>query len=162
MTDATIKEVLDLILKTADLHANRMIQAMNYLSPMMPMTGDKLNMLTMDQLAYSDTFIGRFSKLQDIMGAKLFGLVLEWAEEGPYDTFLDKLHALERLGCISDAQQWIKLRDMRNYLSHDYPDELNRAAGYFNEAYAMTSFLLSCLENIKSFVDTTTRKREAL
>lgn len=158
-----LERVLNLTLKTADLHAQHLTNVIEYLRPIMPLTAEKLGVLTIDEFAYTDAFIMRFSKLQDLMGSKLFTLALDWAEEGPYPNFLDKLHALERLGCIPGAQKWLDLREMRNYLAHDYPDDCERIAHFFNSAFELTPFLLICLVNLKNFVtETTSKKNEYL
>ena len=38
-------------------------------------------------------------------------------------TLIDKLNRLEKLGYLHDAQWWSLLKDLRNELSHDYPEE---------------------------------------
>jgi len=69
-----------------------------------------------------DSFILRFGKIQDIMGEKLFPIFLEELQE--YKTsmpLIDILHKLEKLN-ILNADDWIKLRQIRNAMTHEYPD----------------------------------------
>ena len=51
-------------------HAERLQWAMNKLSAMQPFTADKLQHLSAMDMAVLDQFIVRFSKLQDVMGAR--------------------------------------------------------------------------------------------
>ncbi|RJP95172.1 MAG: hypothetical protein C4518_01700 [Desulfobacteraceae bacterium] len=73
-----------------------------------------------------DTFIYRFSKIQDYMGEKLFPAVLDML--GEYKTsmsFKDILNELERLELIQSVRQWMEFREIRNALTHEYPENTN-------------------------------------
>ena len=70
-----------------------------------------------------DSFIYRFSKIQDYMGEKTFRIILDIL--GEYKTslsFLDILNKLEQLEIIQSRQQWMKFREIRNTLTHEYPE----------------------------------------
>ena len=72
-----------------------------------------------------DTFIFRFTKLQDFLGQKLFRRFLdEIGELEESMSFLDVLDRLERLEVIGSSEEWIKIRKLRNQLTHEYPEEL--------------------------------------
>jgi len=59
------------------------------------------SILTSNQnLAYSDQIIYRFSKLQDVMGAKLFKALLLYQGENIDRPFLDILNNLEKMNII--------------------------------------------------------------
>ena len=38
-------------------------------------------------------------------------------------TFDEKLNRLERIGAVPSAEEWKKLRVVRNALAHEYPDD---------------------------------------
>jgi hypothetical protein len=142
------------IFKTADLHAKRLRFARTHLQPLMPISGEQFSNLTEEQIPLFDSFSERFCKLQDLLGAKLFESVLEWAQEPlKGEAFLDKLYALEKLRIIPDANKWKELREVRNKLSHEYPDDANKNANYVNEAFEWAAYLLDCLERFKQFVN---------
>jgi len=70
-----------------------------------------------------DSFIYRFIKVQDKMGDKLFPAVLQLLEEYKQNMpFIDVLNKLERLELIQSSDEWIEFRNLRNNLTHDYPD----------------------------------------
>lgn len=147
-------ELLDSTLRIADLHSKRLKYAMEKLVPSFPISGDHFSRLSDTEIPIFELFSSRFTKLQDLMGAKLFGLVLEEAKEpGEFVTFLDKLHKLEKLGVIPDSQEWLLLREIRNHLSHEYPENPEINAKYFNMAYEKANYLIECLERIKVFLD---------
>lgn len=90
------------------------------------LTGARLRLL--DQMAY------RYTKLQSTLGERLLPLLLEFAEE-PIESnapFAQKLQRLERLNLIPSADQWRALRQTRNALAHEYPDEPEIKAALLN------------------------------
>lgn len=83
------------------------------------------DMEDIDRIKTIDSFILRFGKIQDIMGEKLFPIFLEELQE--YKTsmsLIDILHKLEKLN-ILNTDDWIKLRQIRNTMTHEYPDNTN-------------------------------------
>ncbi|VEN74531.1 conserved hypothetical protein [Candidatus Desulfarcum epimagneticum] len=69
-----------------------------------------------------DTFIYRFSKIQDYMGEKLFPAFLDRLGEYKRSMpFRDILTTLERLEIISSSQEWMNYREIRNSITHEYP-----------------------------------------
>lgn len=147
------KQELSALMEIADLHAKRLKYAIVNLQPFVPLSASRFSNLTDAEIPLFELFSSRFSKLQDLMGSKLFGLILDFSKEpGRFDTFLDKLHALEKLGCIDNANQWLLLREIRNHLSHEYPDNPEITANYFNKAFEMVGVLLAYLEKMKVFI----------
>ena len=103
-------------------------------------------------LAIPDQFSTRFSKLQNVMGEKLFPAVLELTKEpGNLVAFVDKLQRLEKIGVIHSADDWLLLREMRNAFSHEYPDDPAIQASIINKAYQLAAELISTLEGVKAF-----------
>ena len=70
-----------------------------------------------------DSFIYRFTKVQDRMGEKFFPLVLAELQEYKRSmALIDVLHRLEKLELIESSDDWIEYRKLRNTLTHEYPD----------------------------------------
>ncbi len=70
-----------------------------------------------------DSFIYRFTKIQDKMGDKLFPAVLkEFQEYKSNMPLIDVLNKLEKFELIDSADMWIDARKLRNNLTHDYPN----------------------------------------
>jgi hypothetical protein len=71
----------------------------------------------------SDQLLFRFTKLQDALGERLVAATLmrlaEPAEDWP---MRDRLNRLEKLGYLN-ADDWLRWRELRNRLSHEYPDQ---------------------------------------
>ena len=70
----------------------------------------------------TDQILFRFIKLQDTMGERLIPGTLGWLVE-PFEGWpmRDKLDRLEKLGYL-DVEAWLRWREIRNRLAHEYPD----------------------------------------
>jgi uncharacterized protein with HEPN domain len=100
-----------------------------------------------------DSFIFRFSKLQDSMGEKLFPLTLEFlGEEVRNKPFIDILNRLERLELIESAQKWKELRELRNILTHTYPWETEIIIDTVKIALKKSEELIRTLDKFKDFL----------
>jgi hypothetical protein len=83
------------------------------------------NSLKLEEKAILEAYLKRFAFLQDYLGAKIFKLILE--NKGiVVNKMSEVLIEIEREGII-DLEKWIELRNIRNELEHDYPDELEVA-----------------------------------
>lgn len=70
-----------------------------------------------------DAFIYRFVKLQDYMGEKLFKeLLRSLLEYKDNMSMLDVLAKLEKLEILESEDRWLDYREVRNKLTHEYPD----------------------------------------
>lgn len=84
------------------------------------------NALAAEKRAILDAYLKRFSSIQDFLGAKIFALLLEVAGiDG--SKMSEVLYHIEKEGIIDSLDQWIELREIRNELEHDYPEELQEA-----------------------------------
>lgn len=139
-------------LKICERHAERLEWAMKEMDSRLPFTAESIGRLTDMELAILDQFSTRFSKLQDMMGAKLFSDVLELTKEpGDLDAFVDKLNRLEKIGAIPSANGWLVLREMRNSFSHEYPDDPAIQAALLNKAFVLADKLIAILKGVKIF-----------
>jgi hypothetical protein len=146
------KEMVIGVLEVADIHAGHIQYTIEKLMPRMPLSGDDIKNFTREDILISELFINRFSKLQDLIGTKLFTSTLEYAGElATTMSLVDKLNRLDQL-TIVNPQKWQKLRETRNHLAHEYPDHPELTARYLNEAFELSAYLLEVLANIKVFL----------
>jgi len=139
-------------LKVCHRHADRLQWAMTEMQKYIPFSSESLEGLNDVEVAILDQFSTRFSKLQDIMGMKLFPVVLELTkEQGALDAFIDKLNRLEKIGAIDSAADWLILREMRNAFSHEYPDDPEIQAAILNKAFTLAGMLIEILKHIEDF-----------
>ena len=74
-------------------------------------------------LRLSDQLLFRFTQLQDAVGERLVPATLQQLAE-PFEDWpmRDRLNRLEKLGYL-DVDDWLRWRELRNRLSHGYPDQ---------------------------------------
>ncbi len=147
------KDVLDSLLEIADIHADRLAHAIEELKPIMPVSGKTVSSLSYETSKPFEMFTSRFAKLQDILGAKIFQALLEFSGEDIFGkSMIDILNQLEKLNVV-DRETWLKLRNTRDHLSHEYPDNPEAMASIFNEAFIQSADLLNCYIDVKKFAE---------
>lgn len=121
--------------RQAERHLHHLRYAMKALESVLPLDAERFQRLTDDEIQDVDQFILRFSKLQDVLGARLFPSLLDYLGE-PFETrpMLDKLNRLEKLGFLRSVERWQYIREVRNRFMHDYPDEPEKNALNLNLA----------------------------
>ena len=133
-----IKEILEV----ADIHVNRIKLAETKIQALYPFDADKICALNENVLAWIEVLIHRFGKLQDLIGSKLMDVFLELNKEFmPTQTMLDKLNKLERLEIVK-TDLWTQMRDARNHVAHEYPNDPALTAFYLNQIINLTPKLL--------------------
>ncbi len=107
-----------------------------------------LDIKTLDALAY------RFGKVQSLLGEKVFKEILEKLGYDLNDkSYIDILQYLEKEGIIESIYRWKKLREIRNSLSHEYPEEIEFVVGALNE-------MLNNIETFEKIVKKIEEKNE--
>jgi len=107
-----------------DKHLQRIEEAYSDIEESLPLTVEKYQVLSKDEVQDIDQYLYRFSKLQDTLGQKIFRLIVNIYEPSSESIpFLDLLHKLEKLGCLVSSKEWISLREKRNKIAHQYDDE---------------------------------------
>jgi hypothetical protein len=95
------------------------------------------NNLKAEKKAILEAYLKRFGSIQDFMGAKLFALLLEMA--GIHSNKMSEvLYYIEKEQIIDSLENWIELREVRNELEHDYPEQLQTALN--NLKFCVDSF----------------------
>jgi hypothetical protein len=145
------KQFINDYIQVADLHASRLCAAINHISPLIPINADEFKLFGDEQIAFLDMASTRFGKLQDIIGARIFPFILEsLAEDAP--SFIDKLTKLEKLGYLADYNWWMQLREIRNQVAHDYPNDYAILAVHFNQLINYSEALLTYWSDLKKMM----------
>jgi hypothetical protein len=116
-----------------DSHLARLDRGYKLLEAFFPLTPSLLEHLDEVRVQQLDQFLFRFAKLQDAMGSRLFpavdALVSGTNESRP---FIDIIMSLEKHGIVDNAGLWQEFRELRNNLSHEYPDNFDESAVTLN------------------------------
>lgn len=103
-----------------DLHLQALGEAMGRCPQ--PLTEAHIARRQPELIAALDQFAYRFTKLQDVMSAKLFRqyaleVLHEPVESAP---IIDILNLLERYGLLPSVVRWQEIREIRNQITHEY------------------------------------------
>jgi len=142
-------KLLDSILEVANLHASRIKIALEHVLLLEPITKEKLMNLEHADLGFLELLTSRFAKLQDIIGSKIFPIVLDMLQENTQNlSTLDRLHKLEKLEIIPNTQEWIEMRNTRNMVTHEYPHEYEITANNIKVIIEHAKLLLTYWDNL--------------
>jgi hypothetical protein len=132
------------MLKIADKHLLTLQEALDDMHDNYPFSEQFIKNMSKSELRTLETMTSRFGKLQDLVGTKIIDLYL-LHELQPIEglSILDKVHKLEKLHVLDNAEIWRELRDVRNNISHEYPDNPELAAKQLNNVYRLASVLIS-------------------
>jgi hypothetical protein len=110
--------------QVGQMHAEKLSRALATCVHLEPLHRERLHLLSDPEAFALDSLASRFTKLQDLMGAKIFPLLLIYTEgELNQTSYIDKLNLLEKKGYLPSVQAWQALRLMRNEIAHEYPDD---------------------------------------
>ena len=147
------EQSLRIYLAECDIHADVLNQGLADIQKNLPFSTkaeiDKDTLRILDQIAY------RFAKLQDSMGEKVLPLILVMAQEpiAASVTFVEKLNRLERIGAISSAEEWKKLRVARNAIAHEYPDDPEMRTNAINRFLVGASQMSALYQRVLEYID---------
>ena len=133
-----------------DKHLQRIEEAYSDIKDSLPLTVQKYQTLSKDEVQDIDQYLYRFSKLQDTLGQKIFKLVLNIYEPSQESIpFLDLLNKLEKLNFLDNTKEWINLRDKRNKIAHQYDDEPFEMTQAINDILNQKDILKSVYMKVK-------------
>ena len=153
-----IERKLELHLKESSIHIERLNSVVTTLESVYPLTTDSLEYISLELQDKLDVLAFRFSKLQDLLGSKIFReylLFLQYPVEGK--NFLELLKELEKEN-ILDIDKWSEFRGIRNNISHDYPSEEEEKIDAINYLIKNVAYLTNITKTIKENFETL-RKR---
>ena len=151
-----IYKKLELHLEESTIHIDRLLDVLNILEKLYPLDTRTLKVISTENKDKLDVLAFRFSKLQDLLGTKIFREYLSVLQYPVEDkNFLELLKELDKEKII-DLDIWSEFRGVRNSISHDYPfeeDEKIEAINYLikNVKYliVITKKIKACFETIK-------------
>jgi hypothetical protein len=135
-------KAIDYFRKEIELHIKRVDAVLPEIKTWLPLDKDAFE--DIEKVKSIDSFIYRFSKIQDKIGDKLFPEILKELQEYRDNMSLrDVLNRLEKLELIPSTDEWISFRELRNIATHEYPDNEKEVVDAINS-------ILSAYDKIKS------------
>lgn len=154
MLEKELEDKIKESIAVCDIHHNRLQFAVSAIRQKFPLDSDRFAALTNEELAFIDQLIYRFSKLQDIMGRRVFIEILQMlSEETDGLPFIDILNKLEKLKIIDSSKTWLRLRQARNTVTHEYPTMISEQIDGLNVLYNEVEVLTGLWSRLRFFVE---------
>ncbi len=151
---ASARHKFDAALQECVLHASVLSDAAGHL----PVAFDAAQVggIGVEQRRVLDQVAYRFMELQDCLGEKVLpGILTLTLDPLPPDaSFAEKLQRLERLGALASADNWRLLREVRNSLAHEYPENPALQAAALNRLLRGVGELLALWAGARHYAET--------
>lgn len=155
-----LKKRLRYYFDEAENHIDKIQKANSILKEVIPIDIALLESLSEQQQDKLDILAFRFSKLQDLLGDKIFRNLLEYSGFNVQQSFVKLLSELQREG-ILDLNQWIALRNARNKIAHEYPDNEDNLTSSINFIYDNSDYLIELTYKLERYFDEITTRRDS-
>ncbi len=149
-----IYKKLELHLEESTIHIDRLLDVLNILEKLYPLDTRTLKVISTENKDKLDVLAFRFSKLQDLLGTKIFREYLSVLQYPVEDkNFLELLKELDKEKII-DLDIWSEFRGVRNSISHDYPFEEDEKIEAINYLIKNVKYLIDITKKIKASFET--------
>lgn len=107
-----------------------------------------LKQKSLDDFEPWEALISRFARTTDIFLSKYIRLMVLEEDPGFRGEMRDLLDKAEKISLISNADQWMQIRELRNQIAHEYTkDDLLKT---FKDILTLTPFVLNELKGLKN------------
>ena len=96
--------------------------------------------LSEEDLAHWESLTARFSRVAELFLQRYLRTWILIRDPGFSGSFRDYLNAAHKYGLIESIDPWMKIREMRNRMSHEYEEV--RVNALFEDVRVLTPFLL--------------------
>jgi hypothetical protein len=142
----------------AHKHIELIEESLEVLNPKIPI--EDYNSLNQLERFALNALIFRFSKLQDLIGAKIFRNYLDFNGFNiAQKSFFDILREIEKEGII-DIDSWSELRELRNKIAHEYPEEADEVLESINLFVEKSGLLIEISDRLEQKYNEIKQKRD--
>lgn len=147
----TLIEIINNSIAECDIHTKRINSSLADIKHILPITIEIYEKLNSDDIKSIDQLIYRYTKLQDKIGSSLIKNMCIFLEgDDDRRTFIDCLNILEKHYILKDTNDWEKLRNIRNRLTHEYSLDIDRQVEMINDLSITLKELFKIFDNIKT------------
>ncbi len=159
MKQRLVKERLTNYFNEAKKHIAKIESVKNLLDSCMPLSLEHFKNLSERELDKLDVLVFRFSKLQDLLGQRVFKNILEYSGFDTHISFVKILSELERESLL-EVDRWRALRDARNTIAHEYPNEEDIMIDEINFIYQEVWYLVELTQRLEEYFNEINQTRD--
>jgi len=102
--------------------------------------------LDVEELEVWESFVARFSRLSDIFVSKYIRSKVLESDPGFRGSLRDYLDIAEKQSLLSSADEWMKVRELRNKTAHEYTrDDLSQV---FSDVLKLSPFVINEIKKV--------------
>ena len=141
-------------LSSANKVASRLAWSCSRVSQLLPLDAAGVEGLVEVDIERLDAFLYRFNSLTAIMQDHITRALLTAEEEDISErSRKDQRQLLEKLGALKPQLKFGTIAELRNRLTHVYPDDSAKQAEILNEVYERSSDLLKIYNDALAYAD---------
>lgn len=145
------KEILASNLKACNMQAKSLQESFEDISEALPFKPKDIENLTKEKRYIIDSLTLSFSRLQDMLGSKIFSTILKLEAE-PVGTMIDILNKMEKMRLLDSVNEWQNIREARNSIFHEYNYNYTNIAHNLNIITQYVPHILGILAGIEKYV----------
>ncbi len=147
----TLRAIINNSIEECDIHIKRINSSLADIKHILPITIETYENLNSDDIKSIDQLIYRYTKLQDKIGSSLIKNICIFLEgDDDRRTFIDCLNILEKHHILENTDDWEKLRNIRNRLTHEYSLDIDKQVQMLNDLTIILEELFEIFNNIKT------------
>lgn len=156
-------EALTSYMAICSLHVARLKMVLDKTADLFPIMPDRMEALSLEELGCLEILTSRFSRLQDTLGAKVFPRLADLLTNDPTPrVFIDTLHLLEKYNLLPSRLFWEEMREVRNHIAHEYPDNPSLMAKNLRQAQVKAKELVDYWDQLKPEIEKFIRKYDTV
>lgn len=137
-------------LEVAKIHIKRADDGIKFLSNIKL---DNQSFNDINTITIIDAFIFRFIKLQDHLGKNFFPVLLAKIDVSQDNMpLIDVLDRLEKIGLLSDSERWMDYRDVRNRITHEYPEDKTNIIQTIEDAMVYFKEIKQAVKHLETYI----------
>ena len=145
-----ITKTIQSSIKENESHKEKILNSVDKLKSKLPLSLEIFENLSEVEITFLDQILFRFTKMQDSIGGRLLPSLYRYLEENTERVpFLDILNFMEKQTIIPSMESWIFFRNLRNYLSHEYPENIDKTTENLNLFFSKLPEFFDFYESIK-------------
>ncbi|MBB71249.1 MAG: hypothetical protein CMF50_02475 [Legionellales bacterium] len=113
----------EVLLKETSRKLSKALEHLDYSYNKISNLPDQLSDMDDEIMETWESYSSRFARVSDIFVTQFLRTKIALEEPGFKGTTRDYLNKAEKLGLITDANEWAMIRELRNAAAHEYNDE---------------------------------------
>lgn len=132
--------------------AERLVSTHEAVSPLFPLNPAAFALLSETERERLDAYAIRYARCQDLLYPVMRALARAQLEPKADGSFLELFALMEKQGITTNRDDWERQRNLRNAVSHEYPDP-SAIVDILNAICSAVTEILACVDRLRAHVE---------